>query len=41
MINPDYNVTTQLCMKLIYVQNHNQIEHRRLTASIVTSRISP
>ena len=44
VINPDYNMTKQRCMKVNttkYVQNHHQIERRRLLASIVTSRISP
>ena len=45
VINPDYNMTKQRYITRIYdkknVQNHHQIERRRLLASIVTSRISP
>ena len=44
VMNPDYNMTKQRINDVFttkYVQNHHQIERRRLLASIVTSRISP
>ena len=44
VINPDYNMTEQLCIKCIYDQiilNHHQIKRSHLLAWIVMSRISP
>ena len=44
MINPDYNMIEQLCIKSIYdkiIQNHHQIKRSHLLAWIVMSRIFP
>ena len=45
VITPDYNLWLNNFVSKVfttkYVQNHGQIERRRLLASIVTSRISP